>query len=63
MDFFLRNSGNHFGEFFDSGVNTDNVHLLISSSKVWLGVIYVEPLRTLNRIFYFSFPNTIKPGK
>ena len=26
-------------------------------------IIYVEPSRTLNRVFYFSFPNTIKPGK
>ena len=47
----------------DSGVNTDNVHLLISSSKVWFSVIYVEPSRTLNRAFYFSFPNAAKPGK
>ena len=49
--------------FLDSGFNADNVHLLISSSKVWFIVIYVEPWRTLNRAFYFSFPNAIKPGK
>ena len=35
-----------------SGVNTDNVHLLTSSSKVWF-----------MRAFYFSLPSTIKPGK
>ena len=47
----------------DSGVNTGNVHLLMSSSKVWFIVIYVEPSRALNKAFYFSFPNTIIPGK
>ena len=47
----------------DSGVDTDNVHLLMFSSKVWFIVIYVESSRTLNRAFYFSFSSTIKPGK
>ena len=47
----------------DSGANTDNFRLLISSSKVRFIVIYVEPLRTLNAAFYCSFPNTVKPGK
>ena len=47
----------------DIGVNTDNVHLLMFSSKVWFIIIYVEHSRTLKSAFYFSFPNTIKPGK
>ena len=34
----------------DSGVNTDNVHLLISSSKVCFMVICVHLSRTLNRM-------------
>ena len=33
------------------------------SSKVWFIVIYVEPSRSFNRVFCFSFPNAVKPKK
>ena len=47
----------------ESGVYTDSVHLIMFSSKVLFIVIYVEPSRTLNRAFHFSFSSTKKPGK
>lgn len=47
---------------YNSCVNTDNLSLLMFSLKVGFIVFDVDPFRTLNGAYYYSFQNSVAHG-